>query len=93
MQADPSHFSSVACFWWAIDGISFSWKSSENFDCYDNHIVLKTFNGKMFLITITISVDWMFLKPPDRLDMDEILDMFKNWPDGNINLRVMPLDC
>ena len=76
-----------------IDGISFSWKSSENFDCFGNHNVLKTYNGEMFLITITVSFDWMFLKLPDRLDMDEFLDMFKNWPDWNINLRVMPLDC
>ena len=36
LQACLSHFSSVAWFWWGIDGISFSWKSNANLGCYGN---------------------------------------------------------
>ena len=39
LQACLSHFSSVAWFWWGIDGISFSWKSNANLGCYGNQKV------------------------------------------------------
>ena len=39
LQADLSHFLSIACLWWKIDGVSFSWKSNENLGCYGNHKV------------------------------------------------------
>ena len=43
----------------------------------------------MHVITsITPSVLIRFLKVADKMDMDEILDKFENWPDQIINLSI-----
>ena len=38
----------------------------------------------------SFSFDWMFLKLAGKVDMDEILDEFENWPDQIINLSYIP---
>ena len=35
----------------------------------------------------SFSFDWLFLKLADKVDMDEILNKFDNWPDQIINFR------
>ena len=39
----------------------------------------------------SIGFDQMFLKLPEQVDMDEILEEFENWPDQIMDLRVMSL--
>ena len=89
LQADLNHFSSIACLWWGMDDISFSWKSNENFGCYGIDLLWENAcnHHKSF------SYDRMFLKLADlkladKVDMDKISNKFENWPDQIINLRV-----
>ena len=89
-QADLNHFSSIACHWWGINDISFSWKSNKSFACYGNNQVPQTYNKKMLVIIVhPFSFDQMFLELADKVDMDEISNKFEKWPDQIINLRVM----
>ena len=39
LQADLSHFLTVACLWYGISEISISWKFNENLGYYGNHKV------------------------------------------------------
>ena len=41
-----------------------------------------------FVISISFSFDRILHILADKVDMDEISDKFKNWPDWIINLRV-----
>ena len=79
LQADLNHLSSVACLWWGIDDISFSWKYNENVGCYSNNKVclLRLTMGKCLLSAYSFSFVGIFLKLADKMDMDEILDKTK----------------
>ena len=55
------------------------------------HIDLQAENA--FHLHNSFSFDRIHLKLADKVDMDEISEEFKNWPDRIINLELRLLDC